>query len=288
MMFGDRVRQLRQEKSVGLKTLAKRCGVNVAYLSRVEGGKVPPSQGLIEKLAQVLSHDSDELSILAQKLPDTWLSSLATDPEAAVRGLRRSLEQVGFDEDNGLISEPVSLYIPREVERFSRYGARLLELLRLLHHTEQYEDAYASWATHFRHLEDSTRLRFDLYVVLTRLFFGLLAARSERIASWILPQLDPEFWRWFSPDNLSVGESVQWSEDLLQDTYAALNPLEDIRAFGKVFTPPTIAAYVIKRLGFPGPAKKNDCLLDPAAGCGVFFMKALDRLALRNSKHLSH
>ena len=288
MAFGDRVRQLRRGKNIGIKVLAKHCGVNVAYLSRVEAGKVSPSQSLIEKLAHVLHHDQDELSLLAQKLPETWLSWLATDPETAMKGLRRSLEEVSPDDDNGRVSEPISAPVASQVKNPFRLGVQLLTQLSTLHHTEQYEDAYASWATYFKHLEDSTRQRFDLYVALTHLFFDLLATRSEEYAHWVLPQLQPDFWLWFSPVGITTENSFQWSVDLLQDTYTALNQLEDTRAYGKVFTPPAIAAYILKRSGFPGKARANDYLLDPAAGCGVFFMKALDCLAQQSPKNLSH
>src|SRR3989442_6641045 len=108
MAFGDCVRQLRRGKNIGIKVLAKHCGVNVAYLSRVEAGKVSPSQSLIEKLAHVLHHDQDELSLLAQKLPWTWLSWLATDPETAMKGVRRSLCKGSPHYCNGRASERLS------------------------------------------------------------------------------------------------------------------------------------------------------------------------------------
>ena len=74
MKFGERVRQLRFEKSWSLRDLAERVGVGFTYLSRVENERLNfgdyPSDALIHRLADVLEADEEELLILAKRIPD--------------------------------------------------------------------------------------------------------------------------------------------------------------------------------------------------------------------------
>lgn len=74
MTFGERVRQLRKEKSLGQRALAKTIGCNFTYLSKVENAKLDfsdyPSEEFILKLAKALDADADELLLLAKKIPE--------------------------------------------------------------------------------------------------------------------------------------------------------------------------------------------------------------------------
>ncbi|MEK7307030.1 MAG: helix-turn-helix domain-containing protein [Nitrospirota bacterium] len=91
MNFGSYLRQLREEKGISLKDLAKKLKINQAYLSRVETNKVPPSDTLILKVAKKLDCDPDELMLLARKLPQTWLRSIIKDPSKMTNRLRNVL-----------------------------------------------------------------------------------------------------------------------------------------------------------------------------------------------------
>lgn len=74
MKFGERVRQLRLEKSWSLRDLAERVGVGFTYLSRVENERLNfgdyPSDALIHRLADALEADEEELEILAKRVPE--------------------------------------------------------------------------------------------------------------------------------------------------------------------------------------------------------------------------
>jgi len=51
VQFGKTIRNLREQRNLSLRQLARSLGVHSAYLSKVENGKVSPSEKLIEKLA---------------------------------------------------------------------------------------------------------------------------------------------------------------------------------------------------------------------------------------------
>lgn len=71
MQFGDRLRELRLKKSLSQRKLAEKVGVDFTYLSKIETGTMsPPAQDTILRLADALSADSDELLVLAGRVPD--------------------------------------------------------------------------------------------------------------------------------------------------------------------------------------------------------------------------
>ena len=74
MTFGERIRELRQIKNLTLRDLAKKVRVTFTYLSKIENQKLSfgefPSDDLIVKLAKTLDADSDDLLILAEKIPE--------------------------------------------------------------------------------------------------------------------------------------------------------------------------------------------------------------------------
>ena len=74
MTFGQRIRQLRLEKRLSQRDLAKCVGVDFTYLSKIENGKVaPPSDDVIHKLAEELEASEEELLALAGKVSQTDL-----------------------------------------------------------------------------------------------------------------------------------------------------------------------------------------------------------------------
>lgn len=86
MTFGQRVRQLRQEKGMTLRDLAPLVGVGFTYISKIENGRLDfgdyPSEALIRKLAKVLGADLDELLLLAQIVPDRIKLRVLERPDA--------------------------------------------------------------------------------------------------------------------------------------------------------------------------------------------------------------
>lgn len=71
MKFGQKLREIRQEKGMTLRALAEAAGVDFTYLSKIENDKVNylPGAETIRDLAQALDVDSIGLLELAKKLP---------------------------------------------------------------------------------------------------------------------------------------------------------------------------------------------------------------------------
>src|SRR5260370_38933628 len=85
MKLGRRLRQLRKEKGLTLRSLAEAAGVDFTYLSKIENEKCGYSPGAdtIRALATALGVDSLELLRLADKVPPEIQELTAT-----ARGLR--------------------------------------------------------------------------------------------------------------------------------------------------------------------------------------------------------
>ncbi len=79
-----RIKELRNSLEISLKSLSARLRIDRAYLSRVEAGKVPPSDGLISRLADVLNYDRDELSLLAGRIPETLMKEVYKNTKTIV------------------------------------------------------------------------------------------------------------------------------------------------------------------------------------------------------------
>lgn len=100
--FGQRVRELRQQKGLTLRELAPQVGVGYSYLSKVERGRLDfgdsPSESLIHRLADVLDGDEDELLLLAHRIPAAIAETIFGHPEI-FRDLARcnedQLQQIG-------------------------------------------------------------------------------------------------------------------------------------------------------------------------------------------------
>lgn len=71
MEFGKRVKELRLQKGLTLRKLAKSVKLNFTYLSKIENGKVEytPSADKIRAIANALHADEIELLKLANKVP---------------------------------------------------------------------------------------------------------------------------------------------------------------------------------------------------------------------------
>jgi transcriptional regulator with XRE-family HTH domain len=98
-MFGKHVRKLRQElrrndTRYSLRQVARRLGVEPAYLSKVERGLVgPPSEAKIVLLAAELGEDADVLLALAGKVSSDVLAIIRRRPRA-LAGLVRSMRNI--------------------------------------------------------------------------------------------------------------------------------------------------------------------------------------------------
>src|SRR5262249_22746185 len=90
--FGQRLRELRQNKNLTLRQLADAVGVDFTYLSKIENGKAGylPGAETIRSLAEALEADALELLQLADKVPPE-MERFAGDAKAR-RFLKRAQE----------------------------------------------------------------------------------------------------------------------------------------------------------------------------------------------------
>ena len=103
MLFrlGQKLKQLRQKKGVALKGLCKDLKVDPAYLSRIESGKVPPSDQLLRNLSRRLGARFEELSLFTGRLPEDVRAIMSDDPKRfldAVRSLKKNARPLSFRE----------------------------------------------------------------------------------------------------------------------------------------------------------------------------------------------
>ena len=90
MEIGLFIRKCRRRLGLSLRTLAQQLGVDVAYLSRIESGRVQPSEQVLRKLAAALEQDEDELLLISGRLPERLrelVSSQSSSGAAALRTL---------------------------------------------------------------------------------------------------------------------------------------------------------------------------------------------------------
>ncbi|SRR6266699_3494610 len=106
MNFGALVREQRTSRGLSLREVAAQAQVDPAYLSRVEAGKSPPSEHLIERLADVLECRADVLALSAGRLPASVKAALERQPSVAAETLSRLTGEI-VSEPNGAYLRPV-------------------------------------------------------------------------------------------------------------------------------------------------------------------------------------
>ena len=88
MEIGRLLRGRREGLGISLRSAAQQTGVDPAYLSRVEGGRVKPSESMLRRLAPVLALPVDELLLAAGRIPETLRATFAQRPALASAGVR--------------------------------------------------------------------------------------------------------------------------------------------------------------------------------------------------------
>jgi len=100
--FGHLIRELRiQHKDYSsLREFARKVGLSPAYLSRIENEKEPPpSETVIERLAEALGADKYELFSYAGKIPEEFLETFKKNPKGVASFMRRAKE-IGLESDS--------------------------------------------------------------------------------------------------------------------------------------------------------------------------------------------
>jgi transcriptional regulator with XRE-family HTH domain len=111
MLFGERVRELRLRKQLSQPQVADLVGIDATYLSKIENGKVsPPAGQVIRRLARSLDYDEEELLLLGDKFPSTYLDRIRKDPLVAdffrtspefTRSQRQRIRQIIDESERG-------------------------------------------------------------------------------------------------------------------------------------------------------------------------------------------
>ena len=114
---GQRIREIRKQRNLTQRELAEKVGINFTYLSRVENDRLDdeqtPREETLQKIARALDTDSDELLLLARRIPDTFRTRILAKPgifrrilklsdsdlEELLRGFESPAEQVVDGDD---------------------------------------------------------------------------------------------------------------------------------------------------------------------------------------------
>lgn len=91
-LFGNRLRQLRQSRGIGIMDLAPQLDLTYTHLSNLELGYKKPSEDLIHRvviLFNLSQEDEEELRILAGYIPNDISDALLKYPKDAPAFYRR-------------------------------------------------------------------------------------------------------------------------------------------------------------------------------------------------------
>lgn len=100
--FGHLIRELRlkHQEYTSLREFARKVGLSPAYLSRIENEKEPPpSEKVVEKLAEVLEADKYELFSYAGKVPVEFFETFKKNPKSVASFMRRA-QEIGVESDS--------------------------------------------------------------------------------------------------------------------------------------------------------------------------------------------
>ena len=101
--FGQVIRELRikHKNYNSLREFAKKVGLSPAYISRIENDREPPpSEKVVERLAEALGADKYELFSYAGKGPSEFLEAFKKNPKGVASFLRKAQEiGLGTDKD---------------------------------------------------------------------------------------------------------------------------------------------------------------------------------------------
>ena len=85
---GLRVKELREEHKVGVRELGRRVDVSAMHISNIEKGKSSASAEIIQKIADALKADADELLALADQIAPDVAGVIHSNTQAVPSFLR--------------------------------------------------------------------------------------------------------------------------------------------------------------------------------------------------------
>lgn len=81
---GQKIREIRKSHNLTQRELAELVGINFTYLSRIENDRLDdeqtPRQETLQKIADALDADVDELLLLARRIPNAYRERILSRP----------------------------------------------------------------------------------------------------------------------------------------------------------------------------------------------------------------
>lgn len=87
--FGQRLKKLRMDRKLSLKSLAQELKVSLPYLSQIEADLAIPSEPLARSIARFFNVDEEELVFLARRIPKQLDELMEKFPNATKTYFRR-------------------------------------------------------------------------------------------------------------------------------------------------------------------------------------------------------
>ena len=146
--LGKILKDLRNKKGIGLKQLSKTLGVDRAHLSRIETGKILPSDPLLRRLSKRLGGDLEVLTILSGRLPKDIQQLFSDKPKEVVSYLRQvaALGGAGFVRENDGKTQGGAQRKYRVVDLFCGAGGFTAGLVRTGRFESVFANDFNSWA----------------------------------------------------------------------------------------------------------------------------------------------
>ena len=79
-MLGNRIREYRKERGFSQEILAEKSGVSTNTISRIEGGQMAMSVGILQKIVKALGGDANTLLGVSTEVNETeiWVSAFSS------------------------------------------------------------------------------------------------------------------------------------------------------------------------------------------------------------------
>ena len=79
IMLGNRIREYRKERGFSQEILAEKSGVSTNTISRIEGGQMAMSVGILQKIVKALGVDANTLLGVSTEVNETkiWVSAFS-------------------------------------------------------------------------------------------------------------------------------------------------------------------------------------------------------------------
>ena len=80
IMLGNRIREYRKERGFSQEILAEKSGVSTNTISRIEGGQMAMSVGILQKIVKALGGDANTLLGVSTEVNETeiWVSAFSS------------------------------------------------------------------------------------------------------------------------------------------------------------------------------------------------------------------